>query len=304
MLAERYDVRGYPTFIAVNATGEVIDRWIGYSGVDSFVGKVDASIADPTTVPEKIARFETEPDAALAAVLGRIHGAGTEHTEAVRYFREAQRLDPEHADDFAFDVFLSMYSGVRNESFTFDEVVESGRVVLATDSVDADDRLLVSRIVTGYAVKEDRRDLLAEFIEPGLAATEGAEDEDTIRGRNELLIVQALHIDGDGERAVELKRASLAEGWEQDAGELNEFAWWCFENELNIDEAESLARRGAELAEDGSEKAMILDTVAELCFLRGDCDEAVAQMAAAIEADPERDYYQEQKTRFEDECAG
>lgn len=297
-------MRGYPTFVAVNAGGEVIDRWVGYGGVDAFVSKVDESIADPTTVPEKIERFETEPSAELAAVLGRIHGAGTDHTEAVRYFEEAGRLAPERADEFVFDVFLSKYSGLRSESFTFDEVVESGRQVLATETVDAGDRLLVARIVTGYAVKEDRMELLAEFIEPGLAATEGADDEDMTRGRNELLILQSLHIDGDGERAVELKRASLSEGWEEDAGELNSFAWWCFENELNIEEAESLARRGAELAEDGSERAMILDTVAELCFLRGDCDEAVSQIAAAIEADPDRDYYQEQKTRFEEECAG
>ena len=69
ILADRYGVRSYPTFVAVNAAGDVIDRWVGYGGVDTFVTKVDTSIADPTTVPEKVARFDAEPSAGLAACM-------------------------------------------------------------------------------------------------------------------------------------------------------------------------------------------------------------------------------------------
>ena len=44
---------------------------------------------------------------------------------------------------------------------------------------------------------------------------------------------------------------------------------------------------------------MILDTLAELCNLAGDCGEAIATIDRAIEQDPDRDYYKEQRARFE-----
>ena len=42
----------------------------------------------------------------------------------------------------------------------------------------------------------------------------------------------------------------------------------------------------------------ILDTAAELCYLRGDPEEAAALMAEAIEQDADNDYYKEQLVRF------
>ena len=44
---------------------------------------------------------------------------------------------------------------------------------------------------------------------------------------------------------------------------------------------------------------MILDTVAELCNARGDCAGAIDWIELAIAADPENEYYAEQKARFE-----
>ena len=31
-LAKKYKVSGYPTFMMVDSTGEITDRWIGYAG--------------------------------------------------------------------------------------------------------------------------------------------------------------------------------------------------------------------------------------------------------------------------------
>ena len=94
------------------------------------------------------------------------------------------------------------------------------------------------------------------------------------------------------------------EGWEEDPGELNGFAWWCFENRINLEQAEDLARRGVELAPEGEEKAMVLDTLAELVFLRGDENEAVALIRQAIEQSPDNEYYREQMVRFGGEPDG
>ena len=53
-----------------------------------------------------------------------------------------------------------------------------------------------------------------------------------------------LHVENNEAKAVELKYASMPEGWKDDPKELNSFSWWCFENLVHLEEAEALARRG------------------------------------------------------------
>ena len=81
---------------------------------------------------------------------------------------------------------------------------------------------------------------------------------------------------------------------------LNQVAWWCFENRVNLAEAEQMARRGVELAKAGRDKANVLDTLAELCNLNNDCSHAVQYIRLAIEEDPANEYFQNQLGRFEE----
>jgi len=79
---------------------------------------------------------------------------------------------------------------------------------------------------------------------------------------------------------------------------LNSFAWWCFENKINLQEAAELGRRGVKLAEPGRGKAMIIDTVAEIENLRGNPREAVKLMEQAVKEDPASDQWKKQLERF------
>ena len=88
-----------------------------------------------------------------------------------------------------------------------------------------------------------------------------------------------------------------------DPAALNNFAWWCFEHNVNLEEAEELALRGVELATDDDARANILDTAAEICAARGDCAEAIARIKRAIELSPDKEYFKTQLARFEKELA-
>jgi len=131
-----------------------------------------------------------------------------------------------------------------------------------------------------------------------VAATD-ASAEQYKNERKSLLIANALYVEKDKEKALALKRENQPEGWMDDAGKLNAFAWWCFENNVNLPEAEELARKGVALAKPGKEKAQILDTVAEICNARGDCKDAVTLTEQAIKEDPKSDYYPKQLARFQ-----
>jgi tetratricopeptide (TPR) repeat protein len=104
---------------------------------------------------------------------------------------------------------------------------------------------------------------------------------------------------GDTIEAAVHTKAAQPEGWTEDPARLNSVAWWCFENSVNLEEAEAFARRGVDLAQPGREKAMVLDTLAEICHARGRTAEAVVLIQEAIREDPEDTYYQEQLDRFQ-----
>jgi tetratricopeptide (TPR) repeat protein len=85
----------------------------------------------------------------------------------------------------------------------------------------------------------------------------------------------------------------------EDARALNAFAWWCFENKINLEEARQLAEKGVTLAKPGGEKAMILDTLAEICNELGNRGDAVETTRAALAESPNNAYFKRQLERFE-----
>ena len=67
---------------------------------------------------------------------------------------------------------------------------------------------------------------------------------------------------------------------------------------MNLEEAETLARLGVEKAEGGAQRAQLLDTLAEILFLRGDPKGALETAQKAVEMDPGNPWYRRQVARF------
>jgi hypothetical protein len=84
------------------------------------------------------------------------------------------------------------------------------------------------------------------------------------------------------------------------ATELNDRAWLLATDPRATPEALDVALRLAERAVEKSERqdATILDTLAEVQFLRGHPEEALAIIDEAIARQPGEDYYREQRRRF------
>lgn len=104
---------------------------------------------------------------------------------------------------------------------------------------------------------------------------------------------------GDSLRAFEIRKSSMPAGWQDDGDQLNRLAWWCFERRTALEEAETLARRGVDLATPGASRARVLDTLAEIRHLFGDTEEALELIREAHREDPEDSYYSDQFVRFE-----
>jgi tetratricopeptide (TPR) repeat protein len=81
-----------------------------------------------------------------------------------------------------------------------------------------------------------------------------------------------------------------------EAGTLNALAWFCATSDIYLEESLQAAERAAELE---PENSGILDTLAEVLFRLGRAEDALRTIDRAIALDPDDEYLQRQRARFE-----
>jgi thioredoxin-like negative regulator of GroEL len=297
-LAKEFSVRAYPTFIMVNKDGQMLDIWLGYEK-SSFIKIIADAQTDLSTIDEKKARYKTLPDMRSAIVLGRYSAAMGEFKEAVDYYRMAHVLSSDTQSDYSFEIFENTASGIGKNIFTYDDVSQAAEAIINGPKRDVWETIQVSNEMIGIAKNLNKPDDVAKYIQVGLDATSVSDDPDIKNTHSELMVEFALSVKHDTATAVEYKKAVMPEGWQQDAGKLNEFAWWCFENKTNLTEAEQLARKSIELAKPGREKADCYDTLAEIVNAKGNPKEALELSQKAVAEVPANKYFPTQVERFE-----
>jgi len=296
-LAKEFSVVGFPTYVVLNGDGATLDRWSGYEK-KTWLASAQAVLDDPVTVDERRARFEKSPSAPDAARLAKVRDSRGEYAEAVALYREAQRLNRDPEKDYLMDIFVASFYGIRTKAVSPEEVGAAADAVLASPKAEPGDVVHVAYLMTYGARSIQQPELAAPYLKAAIERTEGTTDPEVQRLRADILPDYALLVLTDTEKAVGYKKAAMREGWLTDPGQLNGFAWWCFENRLHLEEAQALAQKGVDLAKPGEERAMILDTLAEICNARGDCGEALAVAKRALAESPQGKQYQEQVERF------
>lgn len=295
-VARRHQIRSFPTFILTDAEGAVYDRWLGYGNVESFLTDLGAATDDPMTLTARADRFAETPTAADAAKIGDLRRYEGMVGEAIAWYDRARELDPEV--DLAMPAFEARVAGYRSRLYDLASLSESGRRVV--DSGTASD---VGRIASTFdRLTRDAEDRSAyhDILRQSVKRLEAMDGEDATQTHARVMVEVALHLDEDPEAAFRWRKASMPEGWQESADALNNVAWWCFENEVALDEAEGYARKAVGLAEAGTPRGNVLDTLAEICNLKGDCGEAVALMRQAVAEHPDSEYFQKQLARFEE----
>ncbi|MCP4580684.1 MAG: hypothetical protein GY839_03655 [candidate division Zixibacteria bacterium] len=297
-LANEFKVRGYPTWVLVDSNREPIARWSGYEK-DFFIETMAEVMADLSPIHVKADRFEKEPTLADALAVAKYNANASEYKSAVEYYTKTQELDKDN--DYSYDIFENTARGVRGELFTYDDAVRAGEIVFVASN--AENKILTASTMSTLARRAERPDEMAKYLERGIDVEVAEDDEHALRNQKRLKIDYNLHVTGDSLKAIELKKTTYDEGWTESPSRLNSFAWWCFENLVNLEEAETLSRKAVELSEPGSDRAQILDTVAQICKARGKLDEAIEVMKQAVADDPNNKSYSETLAEFESELA-
>ena len=300
-LAKRFGIRGYPTFKMVDAEGNETDRWIGYDGPDAWAATVALGRKDARTLEAKQAAYDEQPTADLARSLSNAAATVYDFAGAVKYLKVTRELDPDHADDAIDNIFYYTYYGSQGDdpAFGLADLEEAARPAFDRPGQELVGKLAIAGMVTGAAKAAGQPEHAVPYLKEAMAASEGNTDEDVAKARGRVGVDYALLVEHDNDKAVTLKKATMPEGWQDDARRLNSYAWWCFENGVDLEEAQALSLKSVELASSDQEKAGYLDTAAELCNALGNCDEAIAKIKEAASLDPENAYYKDQLAKFE-----
>ena len=243
-LAKKYNIRGYPTYIMVDPKGEVTDAWIGYPGAENWAAFVAAGSEDRRIIPLKKQAYEKETTLALAKSLANHAATASDYRASVEYFNKARDLDPAGAKDYTQEIIYSLYYGSNEKVFTAEEIKAEADLALAAEDATAEDKVDLAQLITSVAGNIEDPEMAVPYIEAALKASDGSTDENVIAGRQELEISYALIAEKDKDKALSLKQASMDEGWLEDLRSVNSFAYWCFENDLNLVESETLVTAG------------------------------------------------------------
>jgi tetratricopeptide (TPR) repeat protein len=301
-LAKQFKIRAYPTFIVANSNGEMIDIWLGYTK-DDFLKTLPQSLLDLSTIEQKKALNATRPTLASLVTLGRYSSAMREYKEAVTYYQQARLLSSQ-ASSYEYEIFDNTAEGYGKKVFTYDEVSKAADAALASPATDQITKIGVAGQMAGIANNNGKPADVARFLEAGLNVTSSDTSADFKQSHANLMVDFSLMVKHDTATAVEYKKATMSDDWQQNASDLNSFAWWCFEHNTNLDEAERLSQKAVELAKPGKEKAMNLDTLAEIKHARGKTAEAIELEKKAVTEEPTNDFYPTQVERFQKAMAG
>ena len=293
--------KGFPTFVMVNTSGSESDRWMGYETAAEWVQTVDEARSDTRSVADKQEAFASGPTLPLARSLSRQKASSGEYVDAVRYLSAASQLDSDPAAKRRYEVamFDAMARGMKGGHYTAAQVTRQADRVVDQKGVEGDALLNVAYGMGKVARMSHDMTIYEPYLAKAFAATEGTSDESQQKYRDDLMPDYLMYVKHDTDAAIVAKKASLSEDWQENSKELNGFAWWCYENGVNLEEAEEYALKGVRLAATDAERANILDTAAEICNARGDCTKAVELIREAVELNPDSEYFREQLTRFE-----
>ena len=297
-LRREFGVRAYPTFMLVDTSGEISDVWIGYGSPAEWTGSLDLALADPATIPQKKERFAAAPDLATAEALAR-HADGTGDAKAaVMYLGEARKLTTADAGSYDYRIFDAMVGGLRSGQFEPGQIVPAAEAAVAYPGCEPMQKIMVAYYMQRVADKAGDNGLMKPFLEIAIRDTESSDDPEVVEGRGYIMPAYLLHVAGDPEAAFAARKKQLPEDWHDNPDALNQLAWWCFENGVNLEDAMQLALRGVELEQDPEAKANILDTAAAISNARGDNAAAVEMMEKALELNPESEPFKEKLEEY------
>jgi len=285
-LSENYRVGVYyPVYILTNSNGEVIFRWTGYTGANRFIKSLREATSDLSTINERIEKSESKPVLKDIIYLAGYHADIGEYLEAIKYYKQAQNLGG-GVYDYTYKIFENTANASWKDILTFNDVLPVADAVLNSNKKNINDIVMVAKIMSRLARKKEKTNQLTKYLQAGIDATADSRIKKLKESYNLFTADKALYVDLDTTKAIDMKKENLGPGWQDNPEKFYNFAKWCLERKVNLDEAEMYTRKAIQLAMPGKFRARVLNTLAEISYTTGRTDEAIMLMKQVVDEDP------------------
>ncbi|MCU0225208.1 MAG: hypothetical protein MUF27_14325 [Acidobacteria bacterium] len=257
--------------------------------------RLEQALGAPPTLEQRIAEFEKAPTGVAALNLGNELFAEDRYAEALPVYQQGGALTLKQGDSELQQALGSTLS--RNALSAAAQGARAGTVPVETlkqvcerylalhpDDADASNDAALW-LAVGLSKGQDSA-YLQPRLDAAIAALEKSEDPEKKQSVEQLQIIRARAIENDPAKAIALKKRSLGDGWQDDPGQLSEFAQFLVRNDLDLAEAETVARRAVELSEPGRERSRAAEALARVLEKRGRRDEAIAALETALRGAP------------------
>ena len=284
---KKYRVRGYPTILLLDPSGNELDRIVGYRPPKEFLEELIRIKGGENTLTDLLAQHRRKlEDYPIQLSLSKkfislnLPDSARKHLDNVyTYQQNKSQLD------FSISLKLSqMYYQIGTLDRSIDlleEIIGSG--------IDSSDTAYFYRLLY-KARKNSDIDELYEYVN----ISENVERKKQSYWQM-IRILKKQKKNPELEADFYLKVIALYDSdYKYLASLLNSFAWRMTELEKNLD----LALEKIDLALEFGEDIRILDTKAEVLWKLGLTEEALKVIKKCIERDPNKKYYKDQKNKF------
>ncbi len=298
-LGEKYRVGPYfPVFILTDTAGEVINRWTGYTGADRFLRTFYKALSNLTTIDDRIAAFEQNPNRGEALFLATYHSDIKAFVRAAEYYQRAQAIGGSGAD-YSYQIFENYASAAWNDQVPFDDVFSSADAVINAPRKNLKNVATVAQLMSKLARRMKTTDRIGKYLQAGIAATGSRRDARGLKLHAELNADLALYVNHDTAAAIRHYKSGLGKNWDKNLDNYYPFADFCFERRINLEEAQEYALIASQRASDGPFKAKHLSLLANICEARGLLSEALRYAEETVMQDPDNETYSEQLERIQ-----
>lgn len=260
LLRDKYHVKGLPTVIVFDSKGEEAARLLGYPGRSRWTKTILGYLYGIDTLQDLQAREAEAADRATELALANTYLDRGDDKAALAWVGKATSATP--APDAPTLASLELTRGVALLG------VEPAKGVEALGGIASD--------ASNPHSEEAYYELLGYHRSRAKSA---ATTEEKAKAQADML---ALY-----HRVMPARQ--------NDPSFLNDYAWHCAEQKVELDQALAAAQKAVELSKGDPG---ILDTLAEVYYTMGRRQEAVATIDKAIAQKPDDSYFKDQRAKF------
>ena len=287
-LVDKYDIGiRLPAYVFTDSEGREITQWTSYLAPQPWLKKIGQAQQDVTTLEDRLARMNQAPTFQDAAVLANYYLSVGKASDAVRFFRAADRLNTDSRRNYKYEIFHSLALAAWFGEAKFADVEKA-----ADDVANSGYRMVINSVrvaheIADLALRLGETERIGKYLNLAIQQLSSSDNDQYKKMRDAIQADYELFINHDTTKSLAAAIASTGPAFRRQVTDTYDYAIWCVERGINLDEAETLLKGIFESGEIRRlTKADEVHVASKIALARGHVKEAIRLAEEACKIDP------------------